>query len=224
VKPRARFILVGAISVGTALLACNFAFPAPNATSPAPAATSSNPSAGQPPSGDPQQAVIDAFTRLENAYPYRLTETDSSVLCGQELRKTEFASQDEWHATWSGCLTGEAISTGGTTYYLVNGSWTTTGQAPPGTEQVARIAELVKAALKNVQSAGSESLNGINTNVYTLDLDDPVLNIKGGKVWIGAADGLPHQVIAPFSISGIGVTTTLVYEYGISVTIKPPVP
>jgi hypothetical protein len=213
-------------ALGVSILACNSGAPLPSSTAvvpAAPTAASANLPAAKPPNTDPRQAVIDAFTKLDSAYPYRLTETDSALICSQQLRTTDFAARDEWHATWSGCLSGEAISTGGTTYYLTNGSWSTTGEAPPGTEQEARIGELVKASLKNVQTAGNETFNGLRTFVYSFDVQDSALNITGGKVWIGAADGLPHRVQASFSISGMGVSTTLEYEYGISVNIKAPI-
>jgi hypothetical protein len=60
--------------------------------------------------------------------------------------------------------------------------------------------------------------------VYSFDLKDPIFNVTGGKAWIGAADGLPHQVQAQFTMSGIAGNTQLVYAYGNPVTIKAPIP
>jgi hypothetical protein len=213
------------------MLACNFGAAAPSAPV-APGGANQGETQGaqsapavNPPSGDPKQAIIDAYTKLDSAYPYRLTETDTGSLCAKETRTTEFAAKDEWHSTWSGCLSGEAISTGGKTYYKINGTWQGDGgAAPPGAEQQANIAEMVKAALENVQAAGNESLNGANMYVYTFDLNDPVLKVKGGKTWIGAADGLPHQAQISIPVANSTEDVLIAYEFGVTVNIKPPTP
>ncbi len=225
-KPNRRFTLVAPICLALAMLACNFGSAAPGSTeaAPAPSQGSAPAPAVNPPSGDARQALIDAFTKLDSAYPYRLTETGSGAGCAQQTRIVEFASAQEFHTKWSGCQTGEVISTGGKTYYFVNGSWTQTDVSPPGTEEQVNIADMVKAALQNVQLTGSDSLNGLNTYLYTFDLQDPVLNIQGGKVWIGAADGLPHQVQAQYTAGGITVNVQLVYEFGIPINIQAPMP
>lgn len=225
---RVRFLSLVPFCLGVAMLACSFGSAAPGA--PAASSTQGNSPAASvpaasvpPPSGDARQALIDAFTKLDHGYPYRLTETDSAGSCTQMVRKVEFASKDEWHATWRGCQTGEAISTGGKSYYFINGSWTA-GENPLGTQQQVNVAALIVAGLQNVQAAGSESLNGVQNYVYTFDLKDPVFNVTGGKAWIGAADGLPHQVQAQYTMSGTPGNTQLVYEYGVTVSIKAPIP
>jgi hypothetical protein len=210
--------------LGAATFACSLGSTPQAAATTAPASGQAVTPAVNSPAGDSRQIIIDAFTKLDSSYPYRLTETATGSICAQQLRTVEFASRGEWHAKWSGCMTGESIATGGKTYYLVNGSWTDTGAAPPGAEEQVNVTELVKASLANVRAAGSESLNGVNCKVYTFDLNDPSMKITGGKVWIRAADGLPHQVQAPFTISGFNFNVQLVYEYGVQVKIQAPIP
>ncbi len=229
---RVRLLSLVPLCLGLAMLACSLGSAASTASTAGPPSASqgnsptvSVPAASAlPPSGDARQALIDAFSKLDHAYPYRLTETDSAGSCSQMVRKTEFASKDGWHTTFTGCQTGEAISTGGKTYYFLNGSWTMMSENPLGPQQQVNIAALILAGLQNVQATGSESLNGVDSFVYTFDLKDPVFNVMGGKAWIGAADGLPHQVQAQFTMSGIAGNTQIVYEYGNPVTIKAPIP
>jgi hypothetical protein len=229
VRYRSLHTFAAALVLGAAVLACSLGSAAP------PADQGQNPSANpsqnqqqsSPPaaplSSDPKQAVIDAYARLDNAYPYRLTEISTTTVCDSK-RTVEFAAVHEYHAVWSGCFSGESIETGGKTYYLVNGGWSQTDQAPPGAQEQVNVADLVKQALENVQLTGADSLNGAPMNVYSFDLDDPVLKIKGGQLWIGTADGLPHQVKADMTFSGIAVNTTLLYEFGVAVNIQPPIP
>ena len=42
------------------------------------------------------------------------------------------------------------------------------------------------------------------------------------KVWIGAADGLPHQSDSEYKVANYGGKSHLVYEYNINVKVEPP--
>ena len=73
------------------------------ASTPTLAATAADPL--NPQSGDARTTVITAFDGLNNAYPYRLTET--TTYTGEDAtftRIAEFAAENEVHTTWTGAL------------------------------------------------------------------------------------------------------------------------
>ena len=101
-----RFIVFTAFSLLLVALACNFASVIPNppaaapitnqSDTPAPLVPQDNAPAPNPPSGDARQALIDAFTKLTTAYPFRETETSTASYTDvTTVRTVEYASASE---------------------------------------------------------------------------------------------------------------------------------
>jgi len=71
---------------------------------------SSRGSAPFSPSADARKDLGEAFRKLKNAYPYRLTETTSGTMNGQTAmpenkRVVDFAAADRSHMKWTGVAT-----------------------------------------------------------------------------------------------------------------------
>jgi hypothetical protein len=185
------------------------------------------------PSTDARKDVVDALRKLKTAYPYRLTETASATANGQtampeSTRVVEFAAADRSHMKWTGGPGGdvEAISIGDKHYWFENGKWTE-GTMPlsqrgnRGEDFANKLAEMVK----EVKYVGPENLNGVSCFVYTCTFET---NVSGqsytgtAKVWIGAADGLPHQSDSEFKVATYANKSHLVYEYNPKFKVEPP--
>jgi hypothetical protein len=58
----------------------------------------------------------------------------------------------------------------------------------------------------------------------------PETNLSGqsyagnGKLWIGAANGLPHQNDSEFKVATYGQKSHIVYEYEVDIKVEKPVP
>ncbi len=56
------------------------------------------------------------------------------------------------------------------------------------------------------------------------------MNVQGqtwagtGKAWVGAADGLPHQIDSEFQVGKYGQKSHIVYEYNVDVKVEKPAP
>lgn len=177
------------------------------------------------PAGDPNEALVQAFQRLDTAYPYRLTENTSGGGLTFE-RVLEMAAADRYHTTWTTEPSGgpgEVIQLGDTIYWNINGQWTELTEAPSEAESQVDMDALLEQGLKNVQLVGPEAVNGVDALAYTFEFEFDIFD-GAGTVWIGTADGLPHQVDLQGTMSGFPIQTKLVYEYGIEVTIEPPIP
>ncbi len=195
------------------------AVPAPTETSP-----SNRASALFMPAGDAKQQLISAFLKLNTTYPFRVTETGTyaSGDGSESTRITDFAAADRSHSTWTGVLNkGEMIRIGQDVYMKLNGGdWTSGYQGGTDIEQ---LTALMIAGLQEVQSAGTETLVGVDTTSYTFKAQVSDILVTG-KAWIGATDGLPRRADLEMQVSGATLVTSLVYEYGIQVTIEAPVP
>ena len=73
-----------------------------------------------------------------------------------------------------------------------------------------------------MESTGTETVNGVEAYSYAFHLQDEEMDVTG-TAWIGSADGLPHQVLADFTLSGLSVSSMLIYEYGVPVDIRAPI-
>jgi hypothetical protein len=189
--------------------------------------------AGFSPSNDARKDLHDALGKLRTAYPYRLTETASATSNGQtampeSTRVVEFAAADRSHMKWTGGPGGdvEAISIGDKHYWFANGKWTA-GTVPSsgGIDRSAEFANKLAEMVKEVKYIGPETANGIACHAYSYTLETTVSgqNYAGtGKVWIGAADGLPHQSDSEFKVATYGNKSHIVYEYNLNFKIEPP--
>jgi hypothetical protein len=182
------------------------------------------------PTPDPKAArnmLIAAFQKLNTAYPFRLTEL--TTMGGSPLdRMTDFAAADRTHTTFnSGSPVAnleEVIRVGGTTYWKINGTWSINDSS--SSQPMLDLASMLIAGLSDVQYAGMETVNGVPSFVFTFKLSissSGTALIGTGKAWVGIADGLPHQADMVGSLGGYALKSHLVYSYGVSFNIQPPI-
>ncbi len=164
------------------------------------------------PSSDARKDLGDALRKLKTAYPYRLTETTSSIVDGQAAgptytRLAEFAAPDRSHVKISSASASdvETIHIGDRQYWYSNGKWSENGDQS-AVEKSKRHEDLEKKlaeATKEVKYVGPETINGLPSFAYTFSLE---MTVQGqmwtgtGKAWVGAADGLPHQIDSEFQV------------------------
>jgi hypothetical protein len=185
------------------------------------------------PTSDARKDLGDSLRRLKAAYPYRLTETASATANGQtampeSTRVVEFAAADRSHMKWTGGPGGdvEAISIGANHYWFENGKWTA-GTVPSsgGEDRGADFANKLAEMVKEVKYLGPETINGVPCYAYSFTIETTVAgqNYTGtGKVWIGAADGLPHQSDSEFNVANYQNKSHLVYEYNVDFKVEKP--
>jgi hypothetical protein len=194
---------------------------------------SSSKSTSFSPSSDARKDVRDALLKLKTAYPYRMTETMSATANGQaampeSTRVVEFAAADRSHMKWTGGQGSdvEAISIGSKHYWYSNGKWIE-GAVPSlrGADRGADFANKLAEMVKEVKYVGPEVVNGISCFAYTGTYETTMggQNYSGtARVWIGAADGLPHQSDSAFNVSNYGGKSHIVYEYNVNIKVEPP--
>jgi hypothetical protein len=227
---------ISLIILATLLLACNLSRSRPagpgsssnNNSGASPGTGGAQPSAGFHPAGDARQNLRDAFSRLKTAYPYRLTETVTSAGNSQQpmpptVRVAEFAAADRIQTKLNG--QDLTITFGDKHYNYVNGKWVETSIAPKRSE--ANMENFLASSVKDVQSVGNETVNGVQCFAYTTRLEWTVSNqpsIGNAKIWIGLADGLPHQLDGDWKIANYDSKSHIIYEYNVDIKIEKPVP
>jgi hypothetical protein len=192
-------------------------------------ATTSPPSptiAEAQPSGDARQALSDAFSKLANAYPYRMTENNQTAGVTVNIVR-DFAAADKYHITWNstpaGVFSGETITIGSTSYSKSGDQWTVSNEGPSEPDDTLDFVKFLSTLLKDAQAAGSDTLNGAGMYVYGFTLQNQDMTATG-KAWIGKADGLPHHVEAQLEVAGQSGQIQLDYEYGAGITVEAPIP
>jgi len=191
--------------------------------------------AGEPPpaaSGDPRQNLRAALTKLKTAFPYRLTETSSATYNNQTMQTTrvsEFEAADRIHSKiTSGDRGGvEMVTIGEKTYTNLGGGWVEGASKSAAEKQsmATKMEQLLASSIKEVNSAGSETVSGTPCSIYTyrLNMDVSGKTYSGtGKAWVGTKDGLPHQTDGEFKTGTYGWTYHIVYEYGVNVKVTKP--
>jgi len=195
-------------------------------------APSSTTGAAFRPSSDARQDVREAIAKLNTAYPYRLTETVSASSNSQTAmpdgtRVVEFAAADRVHmkSTSKIGVDVEAITIGDRHYWYSGGKWTE-GSLDLASNGGADFAKKVAEMLKDVKYVGPETVNGIDCHLYSCTIDGSMggQNWTGtAKIWIGAADGLPHQSDSDFKVANsFGGKSHIVYEYNVNIKVDPP--
>jgi len=185
------------------------------------------------PSSDARKDLGDALRKLNSAYPYRLTETMSATANGQtampeSTRVVEFAAPDRSHMKWTGGPGGniEAISIGDKHYWFANGKWTE-GTIPStrgmnrGEDFAKKLAEMVK----EVKYVGPEAINSVACYAYSFKAETTMAGQSysgSGTLWIGAADGLPHQSDSEFKVATYANKSHIVYEYNVDIKVEKP--
>jgi hypothetical protein len=130
----------------------------------------------------------------------------------------------------------EVIVVEDTTYLKgPNGKWTTV----PGTEMVGTVEGTLAAfagdaaiqerldtlSESDVTLEGRETINGVETQIYSIDEGPDGSSIFGrAKMWIGVEDGLLYRQEVETELGGVGSRTTMEFEYGDDVSIEPPAP
>ena len=184
------------------------------------------------PSSDAGKDVREAIAKLNTAYPYRLTETvsasgNSQTAMPDGTRVVEFAAADRVHmkSTSKIGVDVEAITIGDRHYWYSGGKWTE-GSLDLASNGGAEFAKKVAEMLKDVKYVGPETVNGIDCHLYSCTIDGSMggQNWTGtAKIWIGAADGLPHQSDSDFKVANsFGGKSHIVYEYGGNIKVEPP--
>ena len=197
-----------------------------------PSGNSSTKGSAFSPSSDAGQDVREAIARLNTAYPYRLTETESASANSQTAmpdgtRVVEFAAADRVHMKSTSKIGTdvEAITIGDRHYWYSGGKWTE-GALDLASNGGAEFAKKIGELLKDVKYVGPETVNGINCYLYSCTIDGSMggQNWTGtAKIWIGAADGLPHQSDSDFKVANsFGGKSHIVYEYGGNIKVEPP--
>jgi len=185
------------------------------------------------PSSDARKDVREAIAKLNTAYPYRLTETvsasgNSQTAMPDGTRVVEFAAADRVHmkSTSKIGVDVEAITIGDRHYWYSGGKWTE-GSLDLASNGGADFAKKVAEMLKDVKYVGLETVNGIECHLYSCTIDGSMggQNWTGtAKIWIGAADGLPHQSDSDFKVANsFAGKSHIVYEYGGNIKVEPPV-
>src|SRR2546425_4936206 len=143
-------------------------------------------------------------------------------------RVVEFAAADRVHmkSTSKIGVDVEAITIGDKHYWYSGGKWTE-GSLDLASNGGADFAKKVAEMLKDVKYVGPETVNGIECHLYSCTIDGSMggQNWTGtAKIWIGAADGLPHQSDSDFKVANsFGGKSHIVYEYGGKIKVEPPV-
>jgi hypothetical protein len=193
--------------------------------------------ANRPPKARQSNAQRDlrtALMKLRVAYPYRLTDInskDGNEQSSSETSVTEFASANRLRVTTRGQdgKRTEMIIIGGTNYMFFDGQWTKQPQSAKDQADMRRDQDRLSSSLSDVKFIGVETINAIKHKVYVFrwGLD---ISVSGevptgiGKAWIGARDGLPHQMDLDLDIQGHHTKSHLVYEYHVKLDIHRPIP
>ena len=216
--------------------ACNFnQSKAPATNNASPTGDSSSHGTAFTPSSDARKDLGGALEQLKTAFPYRLTENSSGTADGRDLpagtRTVEFAAADRTHTTWTNGPTGnsELITIGDQRYSRSNnGNWTA-GSLPGLAQRQAmekRMREVMASAFKDVQYIGTDTINSVPCHAYTytmeLDISGQKWNVTG-KAWIGASDGLPHQIDSETTVSSYKQKSHITYEYNVDFKVEKPV-
>ena len=228
-------LIATAVTLSLFFLGCSLGKLRPASSSSSGNGSSSGTTAFKP-SGDPRKDLGDALRKLKTAYPYRVTETVSATTNGQSAmqatnRVAEFTAPDRSRVKLSGegGQNMEMISIGEKDYTYSDGKWTESAgtSAAQKSKMGTDMEKMLSSALKDVQSTGSETVNGVPCLVYTYRLELPTFGkdaVGTGKAWIGAADGLPHQMDSELKTGGYDQKSHIVYEYNIGVKIEKPIP
>lgn len=174
-------------------------------------------------SGDPRKDLREAYQKTKTAFPYRITEIDNftSGATKQETKRVaEYAAPDRVHIKINDI---EFIQIEDKTYWKQRGKWIQADKArKPAAAQIERF---FSEGVKDVQSAGTETVNGVPCAVYTVRIEfnwDARPATGTGKVWIGLSDGLVHQSDGDFTIASYTTKSHIVYEYNVDFKVEAP--
>ena len=85
-----------------------------------------------------------------------------------------------------------------------------------------KLAEMVK----EVKYVGPETINGVVCHAYSFKAETTMTGLSDagtGKLWLGAADGLPHQSDSEFKVAAYKNKSHIVYEYSGDIKVEKPI-
>ncbi len=179
--------------------------------------------------------IVTAMQTLAKTKSFRGLQTIESSQ-GSITSTIDVVMPDRFHITLAAFNT-EVIMIGPDTYTrTAGGSWVKTASPTTVTETMtlletpAQVSAFI-ATLSNVQSLGTETINGTPCNVYGFTQSISQAGVTGSsdvKLWVGVADGLPRQQVMKTTATQAGLTTeatiTLVYSDFNSPDIKIEAP
>jgi hypothetical protein len=176
------------------------------------------------PSNDAEKDLNDAVKRLDSAYPYRLTFTQSATDKPPTKWVVEYAAADRFHVREGD---GEWIKIGESAFTKSQGAWKKDSSSSTGmfSENVGiemvKIIERIWALgrWKEVRSIGKEPINGVPSYAYSFKVESTVGGEITSKAWIGAADGLPRRLDRTLANQS---KQQVVYEF-VDVTVDNPI-
>ena len=187
------------------------------------------------PSNDARKDFQETLERVNNAFPYRLTEISSSSGPGpgQETsggtRVAEFVAADRFHVKWAnGPLGNTEIITIGDKQYskLDNGNWTEGAPAEfASLKREKQMREKMASAVKDAHYIGTETINGVLYHMYTYTMEVEVTGQKWtstGKTWIASSDGLPHQYDFELTVGDYRQKSHVTYQYNVDIKVEKP--
>lgn len=171
---------------------------------------------------DPKAAVQSSMKKQMELPAYRGT------IVGEYNGKTstttvEYSAPDRYHVKND---TVEAILIAKTTYIKLSGVWSKMNIDLTSMINSFRNPQLLQTGLTNIMYAGSESLNGTATDVYTFtssaDFNGSKLSANS-KIWISRLDSLPAKMEVSAQVNSTSTLSTITYEYPTSISIEPPI-
>jgi len=175
-------------------------------------------------SHDAAKNLSDAVKRLDTAYPYRLTFTQSGTDKPATKWVVEYAAADRFHVRE---VDGEWIKIRESAFTKSQGAWKKDSSSSTGmfSENVGiemvKIIERIWALgrWKEVKSIGKEAIDGVPSYAYIFKLESTVGGEITSKAWIGAADGLPRRLDRTLANQS---KQQVVYEF-VDVTVDNPI-
>jgi len=180
-----------------------------------------------PPSGDPRSDIVRASKKFLDLPQF------SADLEGTGKNEThmqlEFQAPDRYHMTnLANHQMGmsEFVIIGKDMYVQNGGRWQkmpgAVGASMPNLRQF--FDEEGLKTLKDAKYDGDETLDGQPMHVYSYQNSQTNANMPypfTSKIWVGAADGLPHKIEVTYE-QGDLKTMTITYDYNKTVDIRPP--
>jgi len=175
---------------------------------------------------DARAAVLQAIQAHLDAGPYRVV---ASITAGAATTAIhgEVILPDRFHlfSSNSGGPEREYIIIGSATYARMNGEW-----SPLQIDLSGLIANFIDhvdpETISDVRLAGPEDVNGTPALAYTYTYTntiDGTLITSQGKIWVGAASGLPLKQAVDGEAGGTAYHSEQTIEYDSSITIEAPV-
>lgn len=194
----------------------------------APTATPA-PTAVPAPVGSPQDAVVAALQALLQAGPYR---TKTTIVAGSDTINLvgEMIPPDKLHTRMtSGSFESETIVIGDAVWSKRDGAWSVlpvSGKEMLQSAFPALAVDQLIGTISNAGSAGTETVDGEPTNVYTYtsttDLGAGSQVISAVKLWVSARRGVPVKQEVVGEAGGVQSTTVQTIEYDPTITIAAP--